>query len=157
MAAKVNASLVKDPSPWLQRSYAVFQEMIYRGNMVAQMTKSELEQLEGILNRVSSSGDDPHSHSHYHQTGRLGRSGAGQRASLAQDEREFLSSGPTQSHLSELHPPPPYMPPSEQPATDEYAMDELHWQDGLSAEQLVNFAESMDLSALDWLSVDTDL
>ncbi|ETI21010.1 hypothetical protein G647_07353 [Cladophialophora carrionii CBS 160.54] len=148
MAAKVNSSLVKDPAPWLQRSYSVFQEMIYRGNMVAQMTKSELEQLEGILNRVSPTGED--------QTAGRVRRYSGPRVSLARhDERELRFSG-APSHFSTLPPPPPYMPPSEA-MSDGFVMDELQWQDGLSAEQLVNFAESMDLSALDWLSVDTEL
>ena len=144
MAAAVDSSLIKDPSPWLQRSHAVLDEMICRGNMVARMIKSELQQLEDILNRLPPSGED--------QTARVSRS-SGLRGSLAQDERQSRPTGP-QLPLPAL-PPPPYMPPSE-PMSDDFSMDELNWQDGLSAEQLVNFAESMDLSALDWLSVETE-
>jgi len=145
MTPTVDPSLIKDPSPWLQRSHAVFDEMICRGNMVAKMIKSELEQLEGILYRLHSNGDD--------QRARVSRYSS-LRPGLTQDECQSRLSG-SQSQLLDLPPPPPYVPPSE-PMNDDFTMEVLNWQDGLSAEQLMNFAESMDLSALDWVSVETE-
>jgi hypothetical protein len=42
-----------------------------------------------------------------------------------------------------------------QPPGDDFIMDDFSWQDGFTAEQLVNFADSMDLGAFDWLSAST--
>ncbi|OQV04959.1 Fungal Zn2-Cys6 binuclear cluster domain-containing protein [Cladophialophora immunda] len=142
MAATVDSSLVKDCSPWLQRSHAVFDEMISRGNRVARMIKSELQQLENILNRLSSNEEN--------QPVIFTRPSS-LRGSLSQDDRHFRTAA-AQPSLIPLAPPP--YTASSQPTNNDFPMDELSWQDGITAEQLLNFADSMDLSALDWLSAE---
>jgi hypothetical protein len=131
MAASVDPSLVKDPAPWL----------ISRGNMVARLTKSELEQLKGNLTRLPSGGDGI--------TAPVTRA-ANARSSLAAPE---MSSQTIGNHLPVEPGPAPYIDP--QTSSTDFSIDDFNWQDGLTAEQLMNFADSMDLSALDWLSTGT--
>ncbi len=144
MAATVDPSFVKNPDPWMQRSHAACDEMISRGNMVAKQIRSELKQLEGILNRFTP--DDEV------QPVNVGRRSSGRYALQMQKERQ-LSLGGSLPHDASV-PPPPYVP-SLEPGLDDFSMDDFNWQDGLSAEQIMSFAETMDLSALDWLSVGT--
>ena len=140
MAATVDTSLLKDSSPWSQRAYTVLDEMISRGNRVAKMIKSELKQLENILDRIYSSEED--------HAATLTRPSA-LRGSLGQDENQVRA-----QLLSAPSAPPSYTV-SSQAMNNDLSMDDFNWQDGLTAEQLLNFAESMDLSALDWLSADS--
>ena len=144
MAATVDRSFVKDPDPWLQRTHAACDEMIGRGNMVAKQIRSELKQLEAILNRFTPTEEA--------QPMNIGRRSSARQAVQAEKERQ-LSLGGTMLHEANV-PPPPYVP-SLEPGMDDFTMEDFNWQDGLSAEQLMSFAETMDLSALDWLSVGT--
>ncbi|KAI0895517.1 hypothetical protein F4806DRAFT_84741 [Annulohypoxylon nitens] len=52
MAAAIDPQLVPDHSPWTQAAYTVFDEMSSRGSTVAEMTASELKQLETQLDRL---------------------------------------------------------------------------------------------------------
>lgn len=143
MAATVDPSLIKELAPWLSRAFSVLDEMISRGNMVAKLTKIELQQLQDILKRLPPNGDGDS------QQGR--GAPANHRSSLAVPEQSSRQALATSS--ADKEPPPPYM--TLQPAGDDFPMDEFTWQDGFTAEQLVNFADSMDLGAFDWLSVGT--
>ncbi|KIW77665.1 hypothetical protein Z517_07497 [Fonsecaea pedrosoi CBS 271.37] len=143
MAATVDPSLLKDCSPWLQRAHAVFDEMISRGNRVARMIKSELQQLENILNRLSSNEENQPVIFTRHPS---------LRGSLGFDERHPRACVTAQPSLVSIAPPP--YTASSQPSSNDFPMDELTWQDGITAEQLLNFADSMDLTALDWLSAE---
>ncbi|OAP59708.1 hypothetical protein AYL99_07006 [Fonsecaea erecta] len=143
MAAAVDPSLVKDCSLWLLRSHAVFDEMISRGNQVAKLIKSELQQLESILNRLSANEEN--------QPVTFGRRSSLRGFPPHDDRCPRTSTG--QPSLGPLAPPP--YTASSQPNNNDISMDELNWQDGITAEQLLNFADSMDLSALDWLPSET--
>lgn len=143
MAATIEPTLVKDPKLWLQRSYAACDEMISRGNLVAKQIKSELQQLEDILARFSPDGNG--------KTVNIARqSGLG--TSELQQERTVPSTSLESHRTISSAVFPPNMP-SFEPLQEDFTMEDLNWQDGMSAEQLMSFAESMDLSALDWLSV----
>ncbi|KAI8715954.1 Fungal-trans domain-containing protein [Fusarium sp. LHS14.1] len=52
MAATIDASLVADYSHWIQRAYAVLDEISSRGNTVALLIGSELRQLEDTLEHL---------------------------------------------------------------------------------------------------------
>lgn len=54
MAATIEPSLLPDYAVWLQRAYAVLEEMSSRGNAIADMHCKELRQLECLLSRLSS-------------------------------------------------------------------------------------------------------
>ncbi|KAJ9608633.1 hypothetical protein H2200_006404 [Cladophialophora chaetospira] len=143
MATSVDRSFIKDPKLWLQRSHRACDEMISRGNMVAKQIKSELKQLEEILDRFSPNAEGPSTE--------VGRSSS-IRTSDLQQERPLPPGKVLSNPATFPGPPALYIPPLD-PVAEDFVMDDLNWQDGLSAEQLMTFAESMDLSALDWLSV----
>lgn len=53
MATAIDQSLLQDHKPWSQRTYAVFDEMRSNGNLVAEMVKTELKQLDRLLKKLS--------------------------------------------------------------------------------------------------------
>ncbi|KIV87188.1 hypothetical protein, variant 1 [Exophiala sideris] len=141
MAGQVDASLIRDRSQWSQRSSAILGEMISRGNLVAKLIQLELQQLEGILGRLSTRG--------------VNQSGT---ASDASDMPRMRAQNDCQARqLDHRQPsparPPPYMA-SSQPVPEDFSIDEFNWHDGFTAEQLTNFADSMDIGALDWFPVE---
>ena len=139
-AQSVDSSLVKDHSPWTQRALTVLDEMISRGNLVAKLIKTELEQLQNILGSLP-----PKAVVHANTVARSSHT-------RGHDERQSRRFG-TRAPSPALLPPPSYMD-STQAMQNEFPLDELNWHDGFTAEELVNFADSMDLEALDWLSAE---
>lgn len=127
MAPAIDASLVMDPSTWIQLGYDILDDMISRGNMVADQMKSELRQLQGILAQLVTSPEL--------------KTGA-----IRQDNRHSsLPAGlsPIQQSMGlQVNP---------QPLDDTLQLNELWWQDGLTAEHLLNFADSIDMDCLDSL------
>ncbi|KAI1610690.1 hypothetical protein EDD36DRAFT_489966 [Exophiala viscosa] len=146
MAARVDPSLSKDRLHWSQRSSEVLDEMISRGNLVAKLIKLELQQLEAILNRLPP-GAIP-------QRSTVPRS-SGMPGYVAQNERQVqhLGQQPPPSIQPPPNPPPSYVA-SSQSLPEDFSIEELNWQDGFTAEQLMDFADSMDMDALDWFSVE---
>ena len=57
IAAAVDDSIIQGHVPWLEQTYAVLVEMSTRGNLIAKMVMSELEQLEALLNKLKSGTD----------------------------------------------------------------------------------------------------
>lgn len=108
------------------------------------MTMSELQQLQDILNRLPS-----------HRQDRTVRDppAAGLQDGLIEINR-FNDSTTAQPQPLPRPPSPSHIGHTGS-VSDDFAIDYINWQDGFPAEQLVNFAESMDLSALDWLSAET--
>ncbi len=139
-AQSVDSSLVKDHSPWTQRALTVLDEMISRGNLVAKLIKTELERLQDILNSLP-----PKAVVH---AGNVTRS-SHVRGHDGQQSRRLG----TRAASPALLPPPSYLD-STQAMQNEFPLEELIWHDGFTAEELVNFADSMDLEALDWLSAE---
>ncbi|KAJ4264447.1 hypothetical protein NW762_005647 [Fusarium torreyae] len=134
MAPVIDYSLMRDSSPWVQRGYAVLDDMISRGNMVAVQVKSEIQQLEDVFNYLpveeeGISRNQQQSTSH---------------GQFAEEDLAF------QAPHTVLSPPMTHMGIS--PIIgDDLQLDEVFWQDGLTTEQLLNFANAMDISSLDVL------
>lgn len=53
LAASIDSSLHRDHSSWLQRAYAIFDEMCVRGNLSARLIRSELKQLDDELAQLA--------------------------------------------------------------------------------------------------------
>ena len=53
MAAGIDSSLLSDQPKWCQRAYSILDEMSSRGNATAKMIGSELKQLESLLSRLT--------------------------------------------------------------------------------------------------------
>ncbi|KAF4968691.1 hypothetical protein FSARC_3977 [Fusarium sarcochroum] len=134
MAPVIDPSLMKTPSPWVQCGYIVLDDMISCGNMVAVQVKSELQQLEGVFNCLPVEA--------------VGASGSDQRPTLrdqlSEQDQYFqastAASSPLMTHMA-------VSPTLE----NDLLLDEAFWQHGLTTEQLINFANSIDMSSLDFL------
>ncbi|KAH7191610.1 Zn(II)2Cys6 transcription factor [Fusarium oxysporum] len=136
MAPVIDMSLLKGSSPWLRRGYAVLDDMISRGNMVALQMKSELRQLEDVFNclNVGELGSNKR-HQHPAPYGQLSK----------QDQCLQASTGASSTS-------PPMTPMDISPTLrNNLQLDESLWEDGFTTEQLINFANSIDINSLDFL------
>ncbi|KAE8414621.1 hypothetical protein BDV36DRAFT_298852 [Aspergillus pseudocaelatus] len=132
MAPTIDPTLIKNQSIWLKRSYSVLEYIISCGNMVAVQVKSELRHLDDILSRWPM--DDEFNQGE---------------APQQQSSRSSLPpEGP--SPKSAL-PQPMIVQNNFQPLEDTLQMEGVWWQEGLSSEYLINFANSIDLDSLDIL------
>ncbi|KAM0424927.1 hypothetical protein ACHAPT_009728 [Fusarium lateritium] len=132
MAPAIDPSLVKGQSTWSQRSYGILDDIICSGNMVAVQMKSELQQLEDILSRLPvGDGFKP--------------------GETPQRDNPHSSASPTRASPKPALPQPTAFQGDSQPLEDALPMEGLWWQDGLTAEHLINFANSIDVDSLDIL------
>ncbi|KAL2834277.1 hypothetical protein BDW59DRAFT_156217 [Aspergillus cavernicola] len=53
LAPAIDSVLLESRRPWLQKSYVILEDMISRGNLIADFRKSELEQLSGLLYQLT--------------------------------------------------------------------------------------------------------
>ncbi|KAL3439673.1 hypothetical protein BDV09DRAFT_157912 [Aspergillus tetrazonus] len=53
MAQAIDHSLLESRRPWLDKSYLILDDMIYRGNLIAQYRKTELEQLSALMYQLA--------------------------------------------------------------------------------------------------------
>lgn len=127
MAAAIDSSLLPDHSPWTQRAYAIFDEMGSRGNLVANMVASELQQLEGLLQEFLVHNDS--------RTLVAAQSHGTPREGLA-DEIDT-----TTATIAG------YNDPFNLDSGDDFGLG-LSYE--LSAEQLLNVANSLDIDSLTW-------
>ncbi|KAI6756278.1 hypothetical protein HG530_012014 [Fusarium avenaceum] len=127
MASAIDSSLLPDHTPWTQRAYAILDEMGSRGNLVAPMVASELKQLEGLL-----------------------------RGFLVNNEARSLiatqeNSTPREALVEDMEPVTEpitgYAEPFNFESEDEFGLG-LNYE--LSAEQLLNIANSLDIDSLTW-------
>ncbi|KIL89945.1 proline utilization trans-activator [Fusarium avenaceum] len=127
MASAIDSSLLPDHTPWTQRAYAILDEMGSRGNLVAPMVASELKQLEGLL-----------------------------RGFLVNNEARSLiatqeNSTPREVLVEDMEPVTEpitgYAEPFNLESEDEFGLG-LNYE--LSAEQLLNIANSLDIDSLTW-------
>ncbi|KAF5687460.1 transcription activator [Fusarium denticulatum] len=127
MAAAIDSSLLPDHTPWAQRAYGLFDEMNSRGNLVANMVAAELKQLEDLLKGFLTSNDSrPVVATHGPNTPRQG---------FMND----IDSG-TGSVTD-------YAEPFSLASDDDFGLG-LNYE--LSAEQLLNIANSLDIDSLTW-------
>ncbi|KAL4863875.1 hypothetical protein BDV12DRAFT_206112 [Aspergillus spectabilis] len=53
MAPAIDSALLESRKPWLQKSYMILDDMVSRGNLIAQFRKSELEQMSDLLYQLA--------------------------------------------------------------------------------------------------------
>ncbi|KAM0345903.1 hypothetical protein ACHAPU_005954 [Fusarium lateritium] len=126
MAAAIDSSLLPDHTPWTQRAYAIFDEMNSRGNLVANMVASELKQLEGLLRGFLVNSDS--------------------RSLILTQETNTPREGPADD-METVTDDTGYAEPFNLDSGDEFGLG-LNYE--LSAEQLLNIANSLDIDSLTW-------
>lgn len=145
MAGAIDFSLLKDQSTWLPRAHAILDEMISRGSMVASLIKSELLQLQDNLGRLAANEGPSMTTTTRSSPPDAFVPGANQLApALQQQSTEVLAANvlPTPSTSSS------------QPVAFDFSVADFDWHDGLTAEKLTSFAESLDLDALNWITTE---
>ncbi|KAF4337853.1 proline utilization trans-activator [Fusarium beomiforme] len=127
MAAAIDSSLLPDHTPWTHRAYALFDEMNSRGNLVANMVASELKQLEDLLKGFLVNNDSrPVVAAQVPDTPRQG----------------FMNDiDNTAASVTD------YAEPFSLESEDDFGLG-LNYE--LSAEQLLNIANSLDIDSLTW-------
>jgi hypothetical protein len=53
MAQAIDHTLLESRRPWLDKSYLILDDMISRGNLIAQYRKTELEQLSALMYQLA--------------------------------------------------------------------------------------------------------
>jgi hypothetical protein len=127
MAAAIDSSLLSDHTPWTQRAYAIFDEMSTRGNPVANMVASELQQLEGLLREFL-----------VHNESRSFVATQGNNTPREAPADDIDTAAATISGYNETF---------NLDSGDEFGLG-LNYE--LSAEQLLNVANSLDIDSLAW-------
>ncbi|RGP59949.1 hypothetical protein FLONG3_11042 [Fusarium longipes] len=127
MAAAIDPSLLPDHTPWTQRAYAIFDEMSTRGNPVANMVASELQQLEGLLKEFLVSNEP--------------------RSFVATQGIDNPQDGPVDDINTAAATITGYTETFNIDSGDEFGLG-LNYE--LSAEQLLNVANSLDIDSLAW-------
>lgn len=127
MAAAVDASLLPEITSWTERAYKVLGEMVYRENIAAKMYQSELQQLQSHLDQLLNERSTINSSTTdiTLERGREGADHAGIR---------IPSVSQVQSWGGESMP--------------------SGWNYELSAEQLISFADALDIESLAWPSME---
>ncbi|KAF5646635.1 positive activator of transcription [Fusarium tjaetaba] len=127
MAAAIDSSLLPDHTPWTQRAYGLFDEMNSRGNLVANMVAAELKQLEDLLKSFLTSNDS---------------------------RPVVVTQGPNtprQGFMNDIDSgtgsATDYAEPFSLESDDDFGLG-LNYE--LSAEQLLNIANSLDIDSLTW-------
>lgn len=131
MATASDSSLLDDPSPWTQMAYVVLDEMVHRGNLIASYLHSELQQVELILSHLPPTVRTPST----------------QNAVRREHHRQVSTSSTLNPGISPdvySHPPP-----------ESLSVQSFDWHEGFTTENLMTFADSLDLDGLDWLYAST--
>ncbi|RTE78623.1 hypothetical protein BHE90_006885 [Fusarium euwallaceae] len=126
MAAAIDSSLLQDHTPWSQRAYAIFDEMSRRGNLVSEMLASELKQLEGLLSKFLVKDHES----------RLAPSTHGRSTPRQADDMDTSTVNVAD-----------YSDSFNLETADDLGLG-LNYE--LSAEQLMNVADSLDIDSLTW-------
>ncbi|KAI7765513.1 hypothetical protein LZL87_007264 [Fusarium oxysporum] len=127
MAAAIDSSLLPDHTPWTQRAYGLFDEMNSRGNLVANMVAAELKQLEDLLKGFLTSNDS--------------------RPVVATQGPNTPRQGFMNDIDNSTGSVTDYAEPFSLESDDDFGLG-LNYE--LSAEQLLNIANSLDIDSLTW-------
>ncbi|KAG9499156.1 hypothetical protein J7337_009971 [Fusarium musae] len=127
MAAAIDSSLLPDHTPWTQRAYGLFDEMNSRGNLVANMVAAELKQLEDLLKGFLANNDS--------------------RPVVATQGPNTPRQGFMNDIDSGTGSVTDYAEPFSFESDDDLGLG-LNYE--LSAEQLLNIANSLDIDSLTW-------
>ena len=129
VANMVDPSLLRKNESWLQKTHSILDEMVSRGNLVAGLRKAELQQLDETLTRLhTTSLSTTLVGTHDAVLQRFEGDAAG--AESVQDV------GSSHSHSQMQFEP----------------LQDWNSEEGLSGDQLIAVADSLDFSHLDWLS-----
>lgn len=132
IAAAVDSSMIQGHIPWLEQTYAVLVEMGTRGNLIAKMVMSELEQLEALLAQLGPGTDG---------------------ATLA--STEFGSETPSElprnadPHLGGILSSESWEDGQDHMELD-FSGDFVGLDFGMTTEQLTNLANSLDVASATW-------
>ena len=121
----VDSSLLRKNESWLQKTHSILDEMVSRGNLVAGLRKAELQQLDETLTRLHTASTTLVT-THNAVLQRFEGDPAG--AESVQD----VGSSHSQMQFEPLQ--------------------DWNSEEGLSGDQLIAVADSLDFSHLDWLS-----
>ena len=126
MGPAIDSRLLENHRPWLDKAYAIFDEIILNGNVVASFRRSELQRLDEMLSTISSSPSSP------------------QRNALPH----------LQISLLEQMPPPATQPVSNDnlAALGSGMNDEFSFANGMTTAQLMELAESIESGDTQWMS-----
>ena len=121
----VDPSLLRKNESWLQKTHVILDEMVSRGNLIAKFRKAELQQLDETLTRL-------------HNTS---TNSVPARDSVMQNFEE----DPTgRESLGDIG--------SSQSQVQFEPLHDWNSEEGLSGDQLIAVADSLDFTDLDWLS-----
>ena len=121
----VDPSLLRKNESWLQKTHLILDEMVSRGNLIAGLRKAELQQLEETLTRLHT----------------VSTSLATAHGSVMQSYEGDPTGGEGMRDGGSSH--------------SQIQFEPLHdWnsEEGLSGDQLIAVADSLDFTNLDWLS-----
>lgn len=125
----VDPSLLHKDSDWLPKIRIILEEMVSRGNLVAELRKTELQQLEETLTRLHSPPPStlppPHPHESVVQN-------FDEPTMAAETPRDVVSS---HSQLQQFEP-----------------LQDWNSDEGFTGDGLIAFADSLDMTTPDWLS-----
>lgn len=136
----VDASLLHNQSPWLDKAYSFLDTMVASGNRIAAFRVIELRKLDEMLGDYLQNQQRPSTASTMHDSG------------IGTQHSNLEMSFPEGYHSTAgLMPPDDNMPPPYTGLSDEGS----GFGDDLTAEQILAVAESMDIEGTDWLSFAT--
>ena len=121
----MDPSLLRKNESWLQKTHSILDEMVSRGNLIAGLRKAELQQLDETLTRLHTTSTASVS-THDAVSRRFEGDAVG--AEGAQD----VGSSQSQMRFEPLQ--------------------DWNSEEGLSGDQLIAVADSLDFAHLDWLS-----
>ena len=121
----VDPWLLRRNEPWLQKTHSILDEMVSRGNLIAGLRKSELQQLDETLTRL-------------HTTS---RSSATTYDSTMQGSRVNSTERETFRDVG-----------SDRSQTQFEPLRDWNSEEGLSGDKLIAVADSLHFTDLDWLS-----
>ena len=131
----LDPQLLENRSLWLHKAYGVFDDMMASGNRVAEFRRSELQQLDELLKRVSGTQSETSSPPAEPQVVKPLPG-----TSETPQEPSFLMMA-TQGVANEILPSP-----------ISGVLDEVNFETGLTAAQIMDMANSIETSDTDWMS-----
>ena len=121
----VDPSLLRRNESWLQQTHLILDEMVSRGNLIAGLRKAELQQLDETLTRLHTTSTSLITPQNSVMQGFEGDPMGGEGV------RE-MGAGPSQMQFEPLQ--------------------DWNSEEGLSGDQLIAVADSLDFTNLDWFS-----
>lgn len=133
----LDPQILENRSFWLHKAYGVFNDLVAAGNRVAEFRRSELQQLDGLLNTVTSQGPSPSNENHMTQH-------------LAHHQNHHVDESALEPSLLLMNPQPEGTEILPSPISG--VLDEVSFETGLTAAQIMDMANSIETADTDWMS-----